>query len=145
MPSKILCAVLVLTAACASGGTSSSTSAADAASAERRDRSLITSAELADPTLHSLSAYDAIRSLRPNFLSNRGMQTIPYEGSGGTVDSEAGKVHASIDGHGIVPVDELKRLPANGIIEIRLLSPAAAMQKFGATAKQGPVILVTTM
>lgn len=145
MATKTILAVLVLATACASGGTSSSTTAADATGAERRDRSVITSTELADPALNSISVYDAIRSLRPNFLSNRGNQVIAYEGNEGSVDTESGKVHASIDGHGIVTVDELKRLPASSVTEVRLLSPAAAMQKFGATAKQGPVILVTTM
>lgn len=145
MATKTLVAVLVLATACASGGASSSTSGVDAAVAERRDRNVITSTELADPALNAGTVYEAIRSLRPNFLSNRGTQVIPYEGHEGAVDSESGKVHASIDGHGIVSVDELKRMPANNVTEIRLLSPAAAMQKFGATAKQGPVILVTTM
>jgi len=42
-------------------------------------------------------------------------------------------------------VEELKRLHVNGVVEIRLLGPAAAMQKFGGSAREGSVILVLTM
>ena len=38
-----------------------------------------------------------------------------------------------------------KRIRASGVIEIRLLSPAAAMQRFGGSAKSGAVIAVRTM
>ena len=34
---------------------------------------------------------------------------------------------------------------ASTVVEIRFLNPAAAMQKFGGSALEGPVILVKTM
>ena len=61
------------------------------------------------------------------------------------------------DGVGAVGDDALERLDAAlptgsstssqavGKIEIKLLSPAAAMQKFGGSAREGSVILVSTM
>ena len=61
------------------------------------------------------------------------------------VDQESGKVHASIDGNKIVPVEELAGIRAGTVVEVRFLSPAAAMQRFGGTSRQGPVILVKTM
>ena len=131
--------------ACASGGASPSTAEPGRPPAARRDRSVITMEELADPSMSALSVYEAIRVLRPNFLSNRGTQTIAFEGNAGEVDAESGRVHATIDGLGIVSVDDLKRLHVNGVLEIRLLDPAAAMLRFGASAKQGAVILVKTM
>ena len=137
--------LLAAAVACASSGVSPSTPEAGRPPAARRDRALITMEDLADPSMSALSVYEAIRLLRPNFLSDRGTQMISYEGSAGTVDAESGRVHASIDGLGIVSVEELKRLHVNGVLEIRLLDAAAAMLRFGATARQGPVILVRTM
>jgi len=136
--------------ACASGGAAGApTTAAGAAPAsmagQRPDRNVITADELSSPSMNSLSVYEAIRNLRPNFFSNRGNQANQYAGQNVMVDTESGRVHASIDGHAIVSVDELKSMLLHGVIEIRLLSPAAAMQKFGGAAKEGPVILVRTM
>ena len=147
---RLFLAVVTATAtACASGGAAASapgTSPGEAPSTTaRRDASIITQAELLDPALKSLNVYDAIKTLRPNFLSNRGTQTISFEGNNGLVDNESGKVHASIDNSGVLPVEELKRVPVTGVVEVRLLTPAAAMQRFGATAKQGAVIAVRTM
>ena len=136
----LVAAASVTTTACASGGSTASASASSAAAEAppvRCNRDIITRSELADPSMSALSVYDAIRSLRPNFLSSRGGQ--------GLVSDESGKVLASIDGTAVIPVEELKRLHVRSVVEIRLLNPAAAMQKFGGSAKEGPVILVLTM
>ena len=132
----LLLAAVSAVAACASGGAPGSTTS-DRPSSARRDPNVITSEELADPALSALSVFDAIRTLRPNFLASRG--------SHGLVGAETGQVHASIDGSGVLSVDELKRLHVAGVVEIRFLSAAAAMQKFGGSAKEGPVILVRTL
>jgi hypothetical protein len=88
-----------------------------------------------------------VRSLRPQFLSVRGTHTLQDTSTArkGAVDPEAGKVHASIDGTKIVSVEELAGISANSVAEIRFLNPAQAMQRFGGAAREGPVILVTTM
>lgn len=142
MPLKTLCLMLLVvassatTTACASGGTPSASPSSDA-SATRRNRDIITRADLADPGMSAMSVYEAIQSLRPNFLSRRGTQ--------GLLTNESGPVLASVDGAPVIAVEELKRLHVGGVVEIKLLSPAAAMQKFGGSARQGSVILVSTM
>ena len=130
--------VLLVAGGCAGG--SAGPAPGSAPSSMHRDPSVITQSELIDPAVGELSVYDAILRLRPNFYSTRGTQTIANQGSG-----ESGMVHASIDDAGVVELDQLKRIRASGVIEIRLLSPAAAMQRFGGSAKSGAVIAVRTM
>ena len=142
---------LAATAACAgrtapaAAGGEATTSATTTAPSRNRD--VITRDELSKPSVVNMTVLDAVRSLRPQFLTNRGMNTIPAKKEDGTqvVDGESGKVHASIDGNKIVPLEELSGIRAGNVVEIRLLSPAAAMQRFGGASRQGPVILVKTM
>jgi hypothetical protein len=119
----------------------------DAPSA-KRDRNVITADELSAPERKGQSVYEAVRSLRPNFLNVRGgNKCLKAEELGGCSadDKENGQVHASVDGNTVVSIDELKNVLASTVVEIRLLSAAQAMQKFGGSARQGPVILVKTM
>ena len=152
MSTKALCVCLSLFAlsACATGGAAPAASGPPSAaeprpSTVRRNASVITKDELNDPSVRSLNVLEAIRVLRPNFLSNRGTQTIVNDANRSVTDAESGRVHASIDDSGVLAIEDLKRLQAGAVLEIRLLSIAAAMQRFGATAKQGPVIAVRTM
>ena len=121
--------------------------ATQAAAPATRNRDVITKEELTAPSISGLTVLDAVRSLRPHFLNVRGQNTVPAKKADGSqvVDQESGKVHASIDGNRIVAVEELAGLRAGTVAEVRFLSPAAAMQRFGGTARQGPVILVKTM
>ena len=107
-----------------------------AAPPARRDRDLITREELSDPTLRGENVLDVIKTLRPNFLADHGKRS--------NEDPEGGRVHASVDGAGVMPLDVLKDIRVGAVIEIRYLNDAAAMQKFGGAAHQGPVILVRT-
>jgi hypothetical protein len=109
--------------------------------AVNRNRDVISQEELQAPSIAGLTVLEAVKSLRPQFLTERGS----YNFNKGQGDEEAGKVHASIDGSKIVVVEELSGIRASTIKEVRYLSPAAAMQKFGGAAREGPVILVTTM
>lgn len=93
--------------------------------------------ELRDPGLAGQSVLEVVRKLRPNFLSSRGVQSRS--------NPEAGRVHASINGNGVVSLDELRTMHTAGVVEIRFLNAAAAMQRFGGAAQEGPVILVQTM
>lgn len=133
-------------AACASSGSAPATSgsAPEAAAAASTNPDVITRDELANPSLASLSVYDAIRRLRPRFLSSRGVQNFGSSGSTSN-DQESGQPHASIDGAGVVSLDELKGMQAQSAVEIRLLSASSAEQRFGAAAHAGPVIVVRTM
>jgi hypothetical protein len=121
--------------------------ATQASAPTSRNRDVITKDELMAPSVSGLTVLDAVKSLRPHFLTVRGQNTVPAKDAEGKqlVDQESGKVHASIDGNRIVPVEELSGLRAGTVVEVRFLSPAAAMQRFGGTARQGPVILVKTM
>lgn len=146
---------LVAGAACASHpattATPSGATASQQSAASTRDRDVITQAELSSPSVSGLTVLEAVRSLRPQFLTVRGMNTVPAKSNNdpinGTVltDQESGKVHASIDGSKVVPLEELAGIRAGTVVEIRYLSPAAAMQRFGGNSRQGPVILVKTM
>lgn len=122
-------------------------SATQAAAPTSRNRDVITRDELTAPAVSGLTVLDAVRSLRPQFLTVRGQNTVPAKDAYGQqlVDQESGKVHASIDGNKIVPIEELSGIRAGTVAEVRFLSPAAAMQRFGGSSRQGPVILVKTM
>jgi hypothetical protein len=123
------------------------TATQQSASPANRNRDLITRDELTKPSVVNMTVLDAVRSLRPHFLTVRGTNTVPAKTATGqqVVDMESGKVHASIDGNKIVPIEELSSLRAGSVAEVQYLSPAAAMQKFGGASRQGPVILVKTM
>lgn len=127
------CALLAVVA-CASGASGRS---AIPPSSAGRDRDVITQEEVVDAKLGAQSVLDVVRSLRPHFLNVRGTNSHS--------DDEAGKVHASIDGGRIIALSELGLIHASMALEIRYLTPAAAMQKFGGAAREGPVILVKTM
>src|SRR5436190_24161576 len=136
-----ICLVFVFAGGCA-GRTTPATADASAApsqsSARGRDRNLLSREELsADPSMNSQSVLDALRLLRPQFLTQRGKNSHS--------DDEAGKVHVSIDGGRIIPLQELENIHAGTVLEIRYLNIAAAMQKFGGAAREGPVILVRMM
>jgi hypothetical protein len=142
---------LLAVSACATKTTPPATDAgASQAASPSRNRDVITRDELQVPSITGLTVLDAIKTLRPNFLVNRGMNTMPAHANNDPdapvlTDQESGKVHASIDGSRVVPVSELENIRAGTVAEIRLLSVAAAMQKFGSNSRQGPVILVKTM
>ena len=107
----------------------------------RRDRDVITKDEMTRANVGSQSVLDVVSNLRPAFLNVRGLHNVAAAGG----DPEAGKVHGSIDGNKLISVEELRGVLAATVKEIRFLNPAAAMQRFGGSAREGPVILVTTM
>lgn len=143
MTSKMLgmCLFLAATSACAAKPPVSGSSDERRAST-MRNRDLITQEDLADdPTLRAQSVLEVIRALRPQFLNDRGTNSLQ---ASGISDPDAGKVHVSIDNGRIVSLSELSSMHANDMLEIRYLNVAQAMQKFGTAARQGPVILVMT-
>lgn len=151
MSSTSLClgVLLVAATACASAPASSGSSAGGAPQAPtpaNRNRDLISREELADPALRAQSVLDVVKSLRPNFLSVRGTQSVRCTTSTECqTNADAGSVHVSIDNGRILPLDELANIHVNSVIDIQFLSASAAMQKFGGAAREGPVILVRTI
>lgn len=150
MSSRFLsaCVVLAVTSACAKApetapspaGAPSGTIITDGqvvAPATPRNRDVITREEISGASMGSENVLEVVKALRPSFLTVRGSHAL-----GG---SESGTVHASIDGNRVTSLDELRSIQASTIAEIRFLNPSAAMQKFGGSALEGPVILVKTM
>ena len=124
--------------ATSSGGPQGAPAGAAAASApERRNPNIITRDELLDTAIRSQNVLEVVKSLRPHFLTMRGTSSIK--------DQEAGKVHASINGMGVVALDELRNILVSSVVDIQFLNSAAAMQRFGGAAHQGPVIVVRLM
>ena len=134
-------ALLLIATACASSQASSSAANGDASSASRpgaprRDRNVIGLDELSPAAIRAMNVLDVIRSLRPTFLKDRGKSSQS--------NPEAGQVHASLNYNGVISLNDLRNIPSDGVIEIRYLEPAAAMNRFGGAANQGPVIVVRT-
>jgi len=135
---KIAALVLVATA-CASQSSSSASGGASSdprPATPRRDRNVIGLDELSPAAIRAMNVLDVIRSLRPTFLTDRGKTSQS--------NPEAGKVHASLNYNGVISLNDLRSIPSVGVIEIRYLEPAAAMNRFGGAANEGPVIVVRT-
>ncbi|HEY9226443.1 MAG TPA: hypothetical protein VIP11_07355 [Gemmatimonadaceae bacterium] len=139
--------VLVMASACASGGAGNPSAGGGPAERVNRDRNVITREELSAPGLRAQSVLDAVKSLRPQYFSQRGVQSFKCGASAADcqTDSDAGGVHASIDNGRILPIQELANMHVNSVLEVRFLPTAQAMQKFGTAALEGPVILVLTI
>lgn len=126
-----LVAALVGSFACA-GAPDPESDAAPTSASHQAD--LITAAELTDPALGSANLYEAVRRLRPRFLSSRGPSSI--------ANPSAGIVHVSVDGGPLTTVNVLASYMPNTIAEVRYLNSGDAAQRFGTTSNGGGVILV---
>jgi hypothetical protein len=105
-----------------------------AAGTASRSSDVISAAELAAPSVVNGDALEAVRRLRPRFLSARGASSIRVAG--------AGAVHVSIDGGNLLTVSHLSRMRPGDISEIRYLNASEATQRFGTNAAMGGVLLV---
>ncbi len=133
--------VLVTSAACASKPVAGAGD--ETLRTVNRDRTLITQAEIdANPSLKAATALDMVKSLRPQFFTDRGQNTI--QSGAAAADPEAGLVHASVNNGRIISIGELAEVHANEVLEVRFLNSGQAMQRFGTAARAGPIILVTT-
>jgi len=126
---------------------SESLDAAPATQSAAHDRDVISHDELQAPGIIGLNVLEAVRALRPRFLTVRGLNTLPAKDANGNplTDDESGKVHSSIDGTRVGPLDDLTAVRASTIKEIRYLDVPAAHHKFGSASREGPVILVVLM
>ena len=95
---------------------------------------LITTAELNDPSLGSANLLEAVRRLRPRFLSSRGPSSI--------ANPSAGVVHVSTDGGPLASAGVLANYLPNSVVEVRFLNANDAALRFGTAANGGGVILV---
>ncbi|MEQ1693185.1 MAG: hypothetical protein ABMA00_17980, partial [Gemmatimonas sp.] len=113
-------ALVVITMGCAHR---SSAADSDATSRPPRDSDVITAQELADPAVAGDNALDAVRRLRPRFLTSRGRQSVMIAG--------AGSVLVSTNGGPLRGLSDLGRMRTHEILEIRFLGASEAMQRFG--------------
>ena len=97
------------------------------------DAQLITEDEIV--ASHARSAFDVIRKLRGNFLSDRGMQSF--------YDATAGMPNVYVDEQRYGDVSMLTTIPAEVISSIRLLRAWEATTRYG-TGNMGGVIAITT-
>ena len=97
-------------------------------------RDPITQADIA--RIHAASAYDAVVRLRAHFLGNRGVNSFmrPVQSTRPTV---------FVDGMEMGTIFELRTIPAGDVQEIRFLSGADAMIRYGDGYMAG-IIQVTT-
>lgn len=116
--------LLLVLSACASSNANKS--------GERRDRNVITRAEIERSPEHS--AYNVIRTLRPGMLNQRGNTSIANQDPG---------IVVFLDGQRYGDLSSLDGMEANTVEEIRYLSAAEAQARFGTGYPQG-IILVTT-
>ena len=99
-----------------------------------RDPRVISAFELKDPVIVTMDALKAIRRLRPGFLRATAPQSF--------VDTDAGKVHYSMDFGPVRPISELVTLTTALLVEIRYLDAHEAQSRFGVNAGGGPVIVL---
>jgi len=82
------------------------------------------------------TAFEAVRRLRPEFLSRH---ATPMPG-----DFEEGFAVVYLDGVRLGGLQTLENIPVTTIVEIRYLRPSAAVERFG-KHHRGGVILVSTI
>lgn len=135
MNTKHLWALAALSAllACASGP-DPEPDAAPASARSGRTADVITMRELSDPSIGTSNLFEAVRRLRPRFLSSRGPSSIN--------NPAAGIVQVSVDGGPLSSTSVLRTILPNAVSEVRYLNSGEAAQRYGTTANGGGVILV---
>lgn len=102
--------------------------------AQKRQRDVISRAELVDPINGDQSLYEVIRRLRPHMLVARpGVRSL-----GG---SNAPGVSVYVDRKRDIGLDALRALRPEMVEEIRYLEPAKAESEFGFAAGGGAVMV----
>lgn len=139
-----MCALALVTGACASGGSSSAPAAASGASSttvRRGNANLITESEIAGANLETI--YDVIERLRPNMLRTRGQ----VGRLSGATDTESGASSSRIkvyhNGTAIGDVTMLRGIQAASVKQVDYLSSSDATTRFG-TGHDAGAILVTS-
>lgn len=131
--------VVVLAAtACATQGPRASTeslSPSASVAAAPRNPDVITSEEIADPSIGDADALSIIKRLRPSFLATRG-------GAAGSANSPVKGIQVTIGGGPLQPLTALTTIRGHEMLEIRYLNAAAAAQAYGSAAAAAGVIVI---
>jgi hypothetical protein len=132
---RIVVALLVVSASCAKPSTTASAPTGGAtASKVKKNPYVISTEELRDPMIQSLSVARAIQQLRPTFFRTTGPQSFS--------DSNSGSVQVSHDFGPLEPASRLGNYDTLSLVEIRYLNANEAQARFGINANGGPVIVL---
>lgn len=104
------------------------------ASAQKRQRDLLTRDEIQASPQRDLNLLQALRSLRPKFV-----QVAPTQTSFGA--TMVSKAVVYIDGMREENVDELSTIRAGDVDEVRYLDPSQAATEYGPTAGGGALVI----
>ncbi len=121
---------LLLSTACAGGGTMRFASAGNLGTGSR---DVIRVAD--HPEVHTLDVYQAVRRLRPFFLHSRGPSSVNVQG--------ASRLSVFLDDVPMGDVRELTSIQARDVTEIRYLSPSEAVIRYGRRFAGGIIRLTT--
>jgi hypothetical protein len=132
---RILVALLVVSASCAKPSTTASAPSGGAVGSKvKKNPNVISTEELRDPMIQSLSVARAIQQLRPTFFRTSGPQSFS--------DMSSGSVQVSHDFGPLEPVSRLGNYDTLSLVEIRYLNANEAQGRFGVNANGGPVIVL---
>lgn len=132
---RIVAALLVISAACAKPSVSGNEPAGATSNAKlKKNPYVISTEELRDPMIQSLSVARAIQQLRPTFFRAAAPQSF--------ADATAGTVQVSHDFGPLEPVTRLGNYDTLSLVEIRYLNANEAQNRFGINANGGPVIVL---
>lgn len=128
---------LSLTMACG-GGSSQQPGSVQPASAQTQSRNpdVLTRAELLQSAQSTKDLFEAIRSLRPNFINPLTTRTQGAEGR--TLPRPVVYVDGSFAGE----LDVLRSILVNNVAEVRFKSPTAAAVELGNNAPGGAIMVM---
>jgi hypothetical protein len=107
--------------------------APSAAYAQKKDRDLITRADIDNSPQKDQDIYAVIRSLRPHFLAApRGNRTL---------GNSVSRMGLYVDGVHETDVGVLKNILASTVQEVRYLDPTRSESEFGTAANGGAVVV----
>lgn len=112
---------------------------AEGQKAPKRERNLIARDELVQASDKFADLYQAVRRLRPHFLTvnNRGSRTL---GNSGSSNAEALPV-VYVDGNKSGEPDFLKGISTRAVAEVRYLSPNEAGMEYGLGHEGGAIVV----
>jgi hypothetical protein len=129
----------VLAAASLAAGFSGCASAGTHATSTRRDRSVITAADMRELQLSNL--YEVVQRLHPEWLTERNASTLGGA-SGKNTDEMLVQVYLDTQHAGSIEV--LKQIPTTGASSIHHYSASEAEARFGSGNLNGVIQIVTT-
>lgn len=137
-----MCALALLTGACASGSSSSAPGATATSTAPKRgSANLITESEIAGANLETI--YDVIERLRPNMLRTRGQMGRLSGAAGSDPGASSSKIKVFLNGTAIGDVSMLRGIQAASVKQVDYLNSSDATTRFGTGHDAGAIIVTS--